>query len=161
MKDWWLGLAPRERRLLGGGGLLALLMLGYGLVWAPLQDARNDWQRRAEAAEASLQWMRVAVERLAQQPLRAAPVADGRSLLARIDEGARQAGLGPVLLRVEPLAAGRVRAHFQAAPFDQLMDWLQPLARDHGVRVEELSLQRAAGVGLVDARLTLVQPGAK
>ena len=58
------------------------------------------------------------------------------------------------------LAAGRVRAHFQAAPFDQLMDWLQPLGRDHGVRVEELSLQRAAGVGLVDARLTLVQPGA-
>jgi general secretion pathway protein M len=88
-------------------------------------------------------------------------VADGRSLLARVDEGARQAGLGPVLLRVEPLSAGRVRAHFQAAPFDQLMDWLQPLGSQHGVRVEELSLQRAAGVGLVDARLTLVQPGAQ
>lgn len=159
MSDWWRNLAERERRLLAGGALAALLMLGYGFVWAPLHDARDDWRRRAEAADASLQWMRAAVDRLAQQPLRSAPVADGRSLLARVDEGARQAGLGAVLLRVEPLAAGRVRAHFQAAPFDQLMDWLQPLGREHGVRVEELSVQRAAGVGLVDARLTLVQPG--
>jgi type II secretory pathway component PulM len=58
------------------------------------------------------------------------------------------------LLRVEPLSAARVRVQLQAAPFDQTVDWLQPL-RQQGVRVEELSLQRSSGVGLVDARITL------
>jgi general secretion pathway protein M len=158
MMRWWEGLADRERRLLLVGVGLALLMLWFGLLFAPLRESRDTWRQRAEAADGALRWMQAAAAELARRPAAPALVADRRSLLARVDEGARTAGLGSTLLRVEPVANGRVRVQLQAAPFDQTMDWLQPL-RAQGVQVEELSLQRSTGVGLVDARLTLVAPG--
>lgn len=159
MKAWWQGLAQRERRLLLAGSALAALMLWFGALFAPLQEARDAWRERAEAADASLRWMQAAAGELGRRPQGPALVADRRSLLARVDEGARSAGLGTSLLRVEPLSNGRVRVQLQAAPFDQLVDWLQPLGAQ-GVRVEELSVQRSSGVGLVDARITLAGPDA-
>lgn len=159
MRRWWETLAERERRLLQAGALLTLLMLWFGLLYAPLREARDAWRQRAEAADAALLWMQAAAAELARRPAAPAAAVDRRSLLARVDEGARSAGLGTSLLRVEPLANGRVRIQLQAAPFDQTMDWLQPL-RSQGVRVEELSVQRSSGAGLVDARITLAGPGA-
>lgn len=158
MRRWWQGLAERDRRMLLVGGGLALLMLWYGALFAPLREARDDWRQRAEAADASLRWMQAAAAEVARRPQPVIRVEDRRSLLARVDEGARSAGLGTALLRVEPLANGRVRLQLQAAPFDQLVGWLQPLRSEHGVRVEELSVQRSSGVGLVDARVTLAGP---
>ncbi len=159
MKAWWQGLAPRERGLLLAGSVLALLMLWFGALYAPLKEARDAWRERAEAADVSLRWMQAAAGELARRPQAPALVADRRSLLARVDEGARSVGLGTALLRVEPLSNGRVRVQLQAAPFDLLVDWLQPLG-EQGVRVEELSVQRSSGVGLVDARITLAGPEA-
>jgi general secretion pathway protein M len=156
VKDWWNGLSPRDRRTLGVGGLLALLLLGYALVWLPMERSRDAWRERASAADANLIWMRAAAERMAL--LAPAPITaqrDGRSLLAVVDAGVREVGLGGALLRVEPINPQQVRVYFQQAGFDTLMDWLRSLGDSHGVRVTELSVQRAAGVGLVDARLLL------
>ncbi|MCK7592783.1 type II secretion system protein GspM [Pseudomarimonas salicorniae] len=158
MRAWWQGLAERERRLVRFGAGLALLMLWFGLLFAPAREARDQWRQRAESADAALRWMQAAASQLSARPAAPAALDDRRSLLARVDEGARSAGLGTSLLRVEPLANGRVRIQLQAAPFDQTMDWLQPL-RAQGVQVEELSVQRSTGVGLVDARITLAAPG--
>ena len=159
MKGWWLGLAERERRLLKAGAVLVVLLLGWTLVWEPLQRSRDDWRQRAIAAEASLQWMRAASRELAQRgPAAQPPAPDSRSLLARVDSGARDAGLGGALVRVEPTGPDQVRMQFQQAGFDPLMDWLQQLAAQQGVRVAELSVRRAQGVGLVDARVGLEQP---
>jgi len=157
---WWQGLADRERRLLLGGGLIAVMLLGYLLVWEPLQQAREDWRRRAVAAEANLQWMRdAAAQVVARRAAGGVPAAaDGRSLLARVDSGAREAGLGGSLLRVEPTGPDQVRVQFQQAGFDALMHWLEALSARDGIRVTELSVTRSEGAGRVDARLALEQP---
>lgn len=159
MNDWWQRQSPRDRRVLGVGGVIGLLLLGYSLLWEPLSTQRDLWRSRAIAADQALLWMRSAAPQLAGRSA-VAPVADPRSLLARVDMGAREAGLGSVLLRVEPIRANQVRVYFQSAPFDQLLDWLQPMVESQGLQVEELSVQRADGVGLVDVRLTLTQAGA-
>lgn len=159
MNAWWQAQSARDRRILAIGGVLAALLLGYALLWLPLERSRDAWRARASAADASLQWMRVAAERLREAaPAAPALARDGRSLLAVVDSGVREAGLGGALLRVEPVSAGQVRVYFQQAGFDALMDWLQSLGSSHGVRVIELSVQRSAGVGLVDARLALESP---
>lgn len=159
MRDWWNGLSPRDRRTLGIGGFLALLLLGYALVWLPMERSRDAWRERASAADTNLIWMRAAAEQLTLlSPAPTVTQSDGRSLLAVVDAGVREVGLGGALLRVEPINAQQVRVYFQQAGFDTLMDWLRSLGDSHGVRVSELSVQRAAGVGLVDARLLLETP---
>ena len=160
MSGWrarWEALAPRERRVLAGGAAVLLAVLLYVAAWEPLAQSRDAWRLRVTAAETDLAWMRAAAPRVQAGGAAAPARADGRSLLARVDASAREAGLGPALLRVEPVGAGQVRVTFEQAGFDALMHWLETLARD-GVRVGEFSAQRADGVGRVDARVSLESP---
>lgn len=156
----WESLEPRERRVISSGALVLALVLGYLMVWEPLAQSREEWRTRVVAAETDLAWMRVTARQV--QALRAtAPVPtqpDGRSLLARADASVREAGLGDALLRVEPVSANQVRVYFEQAGFDTLVRWLESLAARHGTRVIEMSVQRADGVGRVDARLSLEEP---
>lgn len=155
MNAWWGSLSARDRRIASIGAALSLLLLGWALLWEPLQRSRDEWRERAIAADRAAAWMRLAAPQVAEHG--AAPVAvnDGRSLLARVDAGARENGLGGVLMRVDPVSATEVRALFQQAPFDRLVDWLSVLGAQSGVRVEALSATRVSGVGLVDARVGL------
>jgi general secretion pathway protein M len=157
LRQRWEALEPRERRVLGAGAVVVLAVIGYLLVWEPLVQSRDEWRVRVAAAETDLVWMRsVAPEVLARRgatPAGTAP--DSRSLLARVDASVREAGLAGALLRVEPVASNQVRVTFEQAGFDALMRWLETLAQRHGTRVTEMSVQRADGVGVVDARLGL------
>jgi general secretion pathway protein M len=157
MKAWWLGLSARDQRILQVGGVLALLLLVYALAWLPLQRSRDALRVQAAAVDASLRWMQAAapeVARLRGQGAGQGP-RDGRSLLARVDAGARAAGLGGALLRVEPVAEGQVRLVFQQVGFDPLMAWLEDFARSDGARVSEFNVQSTGATGQVDARIGL------
>jgi general secretion pathway protein M len=59
------------------------------------------------------------------------------------------------LRRVEPTGAASVRVSFEFARFDALIDWIEGLTRDYGVEAIDFSADRADGVGLVNARVTL------
>ena len=151
-------LEPRERRTLLLGALFLVLLLGYLLAWVPLAKARAELRTRVADGAVELEWMRRAAPLLAGSAASAQVAAiqqDNRSLLARVDAGAREAGLGLSLLRVEPVGEGEVRMAFQGADFDALVGWLEQFAAASGSRVTELSVQRVEGVGLVDARIAL------
>jgi len=156
VRAWWQAQSARDQRILSIGGLLAVLLLGYAFLWLPLSRDLETWRLRAAAADTSLAQMQQLAQQLqATAPPPALAPSDGRSLLAVVDAGLREAGLGTALLRVEPVSADQVRVYFQQVSFDRMSDWLHALGRSHGVRVSELSVQRSPGVGMVDARLTL------
>ncbi|MGD8322979.1 MAG: type II secretion system protein GspM, partial [Gammaproteobacteria bacterium] len=49
MKTWWQSLQPRERLILGGGGVIALLIVLWQFAWQPLTNGRE--QLRASIAQ--------------------------------------------------------------------------------------------------------------
>lgn len=156
----WSRRTPGERRTLLLGAAAVVLLLGYLLAWKPLADARDSLRMRVAQDAAELEWMRQAAPALASGA-NATPAleVDRRSLLARADAGAREAGLGPSLLRVDPVSSTEVRMVFSAADFDALIGWIEQFAGTGAVVVTELSVQRSAGVGLVEARLALREAG--
>lgn len=155
-------LSPRERSLLLLAATVLMLFLGWALLWRPLDAARDTLREQVAQSAAELAWMRQAVPTLAGT-VQSAParVLDGRSLLARVDAGAREAGLGDALLRVEPVSASEVRVSFGGADFDALVAWLEDFTAAQGASVTELSVQRVQGVGRVDARLALREGGGR
>ena len=48
-----------------------------------------------------------------------------------------------------------MRASFEAASFDGLVEWMELLATRYGVQASDFSAERADGVGLVNARVML------
>jgi general secretion pathway protein M len=155
---WWNGLVAQERRIVAGGGLLALLMLGWAFAWHPLALKRADLEQGIANQRSELAYVRAGAAQIEQQRAtgaRAGGQRAGKSLLALADTTARAGGLGDALKRVEPVGAKGARVSFESARFDALVGWLESLARDYGVEAIELSTDRAEGAGLVNARVTL------
>ncbi len=155
---WWQSLAPNERRMLGFGAPLAALALGWALIWHPLAQRRVELQADVQARSRDLAFVQrgaLEIERLRAAGQRSLADRAGRSLLALADASARGAGLGEAMQRVEPSGVHGVRLSFEDARFDALIGWIEELAQSYGVETVDLSVDRAEGIGLVNARVTL------
>lgn len=163
MKEWWNTLGTRERLMLGGGALLLVPLLVWLLVWHPLARGVQRLETEVAAQREGLQWMRNAAAELQQlrgSGAQASAGLGGRSLLAVVDQSARAAGLGNGLKRIEPDSATAVRARLEGVPFDAVVKWLDELSRKFGVLATLVSIERVAGAGQVNIRLTLQSPEA-
>ena len=155
LRTFWLGLAPREQRVLLLGAVALVFLLIWLAVWEPLRTARDAARIRVAAAAGDLATMRAVAPQLRDAGGGGPAVGDTRSLLVLVDATARASAVGEALLRVEPVAGEQVRVYFEGAGFDALVTWLTELEAKHGVVIGDLNVNRAAGVGRVDARLLL------
>lgn len=156
--SWWRSLAPNERRMLAVGTVVVVLMLGWALAWHPLAMRRAELQLDIGNQRLDLAYVQTAaleVERQRATGLRSRGDREGKSLLALADATARTAGLAAALKRVEPAGSSSVRVSFEGANFDAMVQWIEILSRQYGVEASDLSADRADGIGLVNARLTL------
>jgi general secretion pathway protein M len=161
MRAYWDNLSARDRRVLLGGAVIVAVLLGWAFIWHPLAQRRQQLGISVAADRTSLAWMRAAqtqVPGLAAHGFQAGANRQGKSLLALADVSARGAGLAAAMKRVEPAGTRSVRVSFEAANFDALIGWIETLARDYGVQASDLSIDRAEGLGLVNARVTLEEP---
>lgn len=158
IRAWWTQLAPREQRTVAAGAIAVALMLGWALFWHPLSLKRAELRDTVDTQRRDLAYVRVAaaeVERLRTAGTHSRVDRQGRSLLALADATARAGGLEGALRRVEPVGAASVRVSFEFASFDALIGWIETLTRDYGIETTDFSADRADGVGLVNARVTL------
>lgn len=158
MKAWWEHLGVREQWLVGGGTILMLLILVYVLIWEPFQSSHRRLQQRVAEQRADLAWMGQAaqeVQRLSNNAGAAQLQADGRSLLTRVDQAARAAGLGPALKQITPQGDDKLNARLDVVEFDKLLPWLGALEREHRITLINLSVERTETTGRVNARVIL------
>lgn len=159
MKDWFLALEQRERLFVGVGGVLATVMLVWGLLLNPLYGAAAAAQARVEAKRGTLAFLRGAAAELAgATDLPAAgPDLSGQSLVVIVDRSARAAGLGTALTRNQPVGEDGIRVRLDDASFDQVARWLDALNRSSGLAIESASFDRTPVEGRVNASLQFRQ----
>lgn len=161
MKDWFNSLAQRERTMVSVAAVVILLALGYVAAWSPLSSRVARLEKSVEERQAVKQWMEQAAVEANQ--LRGAAGATGgdehRSLLAVVDQTAKQSQLASAVKRIEPEGQEVVRVSLERASFDDLVLWLGSLQRTFAVRVADVSIERQAETGRVNARLTLKRFG--
>ncbi|MCB1777217.1 MAG: type II secretion system protein M [Candidatus Competibacteraceae bacterium] len=159
MKAWWAHLDIREQGLVSGGIVLALLILGYGLIWEPFQSSHRRLQQRVAEQRADLAWMRQAAQEIQRLSNSAgatqSQATDGRSLLTRVDQTARAAGLSAALKQITPQGDDKLSARLDAVAFDKLLPWLSALEHEHRITLINLSVDRTAAPGRVNARVIL------
>lgn len=136
------------------------VLLGYALAWAPLNSRVTRLQQSVDEQQSLKRWMQQAAAEAKQ--LRNAAGAAGdehRSLLAVVDQTAKQSQLAPAVKRIQPEGQDLVRVTLEQASFDDLVQWLGNLQRSYGVNVADAAIDRQAEVGRVNARLTLKRAG--
>ena len=155
---WWHALVAKERRIVGIGAVLAVLLLGWALVWHPLAIKRIQLQQDVDNQRRDLAYVRLGAAEIQSQHAagsRSLAGRQGKSLLALADASARSSGLEKALKRVEPIGERSVRVTFDDASFDAMMRWIEALSRTYGIEASDLSANRADGIGRVNARVTL------
>ena len=154
VRQWYRGLAERERRFVAIGGCAALvIVLLMGLL--PLARSAAALEQRVATKRSDLAWMRSVAPAIAS----AGPVAESQdtreSLVVTVDRTAREANLGESLARSEPAGNGGQRVQLEKARFDVLVAWLARLRQQHGTRVVAATIERTDEPGLVSATVEL------
>lgn len=155
MKDWFMSRQPRERVVLVVGGIVALAIVFWGLVWTPL--VTNVAALRSDIAEKSR--LLIDVERaatIAPQERSARP-ATTESLLVVINRTAEGHGLSSAVTRTRQDTgdANVLSVTLQGAPFNTLLSWLVALETEHSVSVESASVTGARAPGIVNGQISL------
>lgn len=158
MKAFLAKLSLRERQLIYIGAAVALFLIPV-LVWLSLHGRVERLQSIVHGQRVLDQWMRTAAQQAVQlrgasARRRSGKVTD-KSLLALVDQTARQAGLHNALKRVEPDKDNSVRVWFEAVVFDDMVRWLSSIRTSYGVEVNGVTVDRQPQAGIVNARLVL------
>jgi general secretion pathway protein M len=152
---FWSARTEQERRMLAIGGIVVGLALVYALLIDPALTNRERLRKvipalRQEAA--TLQALATQAAQLsAQAPVQVQPVtrdALAASLAAR--------GLDTQSL---VMTGEYVKVEWKGVPFAGLVTWMDAVAREHRLLVQDAKIGAVDTAGLVDATLTLRQQG--
>jgi len=159
MKNWWLGLLPRERLIVAAGVLVLVIFIFVTRVLLPLNDKLDIARSDVASQQELLSWLQPRAAELRQrrtsgdQPQQ--ETISASDLLVVADRQAKAAGLADSIKRTNPEAGSGVRMVLEQARFDDLLRWLGQLYRQHGVEVESLAVTKKDQAGYVDARVSL------
>jgi len=153
-------LPRRDQQALTVLAIAVLLGLLYFAVWRPVAGFHDQAASARENAEELLAWMQAneaSLERLSGQGATAGTSADapedGRALMALVTRSAGDSGLS--LQRFEPSGSDAIRVWLEDVPFAGVAAWLEDLSSNHGVVIDQASMDRQDEPGMVSVRLTL------
>jgi general secretion pathway protein M len=155
----WRARAPRERLMLGGGGTLLLLALGYAYGWLPMQ--RDAAQIRKEMPKLRVQARQLQLDAAEAARLRAQPVVARTldSLASVVEERAVSGGLRERIESITVQDARHVRVVLPQVAFDEWIAWLGKLQTNDGVRVESARIEAGDTAGVVKVEAILAGAG--
>ena len=160
MKQWYLGLAPRERVIVAGGGAIAVLSIAYVLAIEPLVHGVAEREQRIAALEQDRAWMQEAIGEVEALRAEGGDVTvpdDDRPAYLAVDDAISAAGL-PRPNQLTPDGNDAARVDFAEVEFDRLMIALGELERSAGIHVTRARFDRLDD-GFVEAELTLERAG--
>ena len=155
MSNWWQGLNPRERGLIGIGLPVLLGLMFYFYLWQPVYDQRNALRNAVPEKRALLAWMEFRLADVTPEIASTSASEQDQPLLTIIERVAISAKIADAIQRVQPSSGGAVEIWYQEAVADNLLRWLDQLA-ELGIAVESATIAQASE-GKVSARVKLAR----
>ena len=153
IRGYLSGRSVRERMFLLAGGLILLVLLGYGLLYVPQNEARAKLAKRLPAERAELRLMRVQAAEIQRLRTRMGDSGKG-GLEQRVKSSAATFGIGGSFAQFVTLANDQVQLSTQPLPTNTWIDWLADLERQ-GVMVVRCRITASEQAGLARLELTL------
>lgn len=153
MTSWWQERTPREQLVLKGLAVLAVLLMAFQLVYAPIRSFRAGSIAAYRDAATLLAEMQEGAARAATAAtIGEAVPADERSVRIVATEIAREMGL--TIARLSPAENEGLNVWLDSIEGPLLFGWLLRLRDEHGVHVRRAAIHKSEGANLV-AEFTL------
>ena len=159
MKNWFSQFNQREQLSLLLLAIALVAYLFYVMLWAPLSNSRDQLELQNRGVAASLQRVDAMVSEVMQLRGSEGRSSSGprRNLTSLINQSTSRMQLA--VTRLQPNSRGEIQVRFEAAAFDDLLQWLHEMESGEGLLVRELSVAQAGSPGRVNATVRLAQAG--
>lgn len=160
MKEWYNKLDPRERRILMIGISVLAIALIYLLAWEPLVNKSAALRNSIKENQDLVVWMEHAADEVKEMQTKIkasgpSGSSSGQSLLGIIDRTAKTSKLGKTVKRVQPDGQTKARVWLENVSFNDMIQWLEGLQHQQGIRIVTTVIEKQDEPGLVNARLVL------
>lgn len=150
MRDWFNAQNQRDQLALMALAAAVVLYSLVSFVLMPASAARSQMAANNTAALAQLARVEAKVSQLLD--LRASSESgQNQNLSSTLSAAAQNAGL--IVKRLQPNSRGEVQVRFESVEFDALLQWLQTIEGNEGLRIVDASVSDAGRSGGVNATL--------
>lgn len=146
----------RDRLALKVLGFVLVLLFLYFALWQPAftykKQAENNLQQQKDLLALVME-NKSALSNMSNSSASSSSSLNSQQLVSSVTNLAKQTGV--ILKRFEPSGENEIKVWLDGASFDKMMTWLTTLKRTLNVKVEQISVEKSEGAGLVSARITL------
>lgn len=146
ISNYWRELQPRERILLGWGGVLVVFILFYALIWQPWHKAIDHMELSLTDLRQNLVWVRQQSEMVKSGKTTDAVRSrkgQGQSLLSIIEQTAKASAVRQAIQQMVPgQSDDEVRLVLEEVNFNQWVKWVDVLFRQYGVNIKQVTAER-------------------
>lgn len=156
MKAYFSNLNPREQKIVLAAGLIILLFLPYQFIYVPFQNSLKNMETKTNNALQNINWMKnksIEVRKLKKSGNSGRQ--SKQSLLSLVETTTKQNKLNKNLRKVQPAGSSNVKIWLDAVSFDNLMQWLDNLVVTHGLSIQDITVEKQAENGIVNARINM------
>lgn len=159
-KQWFFALPLKEQRMVTATVAVILVTIFYLTVWEPLHIGLQSERQKQKTQQEILSWMQSAATEV--KKLRAAgnsgTIKDrNKPITLVIEQAVKNAGLKTSVSKIESSGNG-ARVTLNDASFNQVLVWLNTMAKHNGIQVVSANFERSDKPGTADARLTFERP---
>ncbi len=157
MNSWLDKYNPREQLSLLLLALAVVIYIAYMVLWAPLQERREQLQLANVAEAEKLQRVEGMVSEFLQLQKSGQAPAGRRNLTTLVNQSTARYQL-PVS-RLQPNSRGEIQVRLENVAFDSLLAWLYDMEHGESLQIAEASITESGARGRVNATIR-VAPGA-
>lgn len=158
-REWFAGLAPRERLMVGACAIFVVFAILYYGIWNSLANAHHKREKAlAESRALATRLEVIGAEAMKARRSGGGAVNRSMSLLSAVDQSSKSGTLSKPPSRLQPEGDAEVRVWLEDVNFDGVLRWINELETRYGVMVQTVDIDQQSSPGLVNARLSLVRP---
>lgn len=157
LKRSWLNLSVRDQRILVLGGLIAIAILFYAIVWTPLQNNLDKLRPQVDSQSADLAWMQKQAGKIRSLDQSGQTEVNKSSLplLTIVDQTAKTLNLRDEIKQIQPgKESGTAKIWFDKVVFEDWLQWLDNITAQ-GIVVTRVSITKSAEYPMVNIRMEL------
>ncbi len=148
MSIWWQQLNLREKKLVLAMASLVIIFILYSFVWQPLNDNIAKAEKKIARQQQLLSWVQENTQRFQQAKSSGGKQASG-SLSSIVNRTASSKNI--TITRMQP-QGDNIQVWIDEIAFNQLLQWLEQLSTNEGLRVTNIDLSDAEKPGVVRVR---------
>ncbi len=162
----WLELSSRERYIVAIGGVVAVLIFSYQLVFAPVLNASNVMQANIGSLRTNLVWLREQANSLPSAESGQSQSGTGQnnfeasdqSLVSILERTARSFQLDGSIQQLTPGDnPENVSVVMEDASFNAWVRWVSVLEQQYGVKVLNATVERQQAPDMAEVRMEFVR----